>query len=347
MIFDALAGVTLGKIVLAPPERRELKRRARKRSLAAESLGPPVKSRAHPQPRRPRPTRKRSVFTVILAFCFGQSSPTSDGGGKKLPSATQRKQSKLLLCFAYVSDQKESSSCILWLVEVLQQLKRANEAQSVGVDFITEAKSTLQKVSSDHGLSSNDPKFRSLADEKFNALMTATLLAQPKSFRQAVASDWLEGQNWPCGFFTHCAISGTAIDWNNDPLSTKMQPLRSLATFSQFSFADLNALAKNFKDPFVADNIAIWHLIVAVCILSVLAGVLRIPAWNIAIAITMLAVGELIYLLTCAVAGQVCRYGIPFLELALCAVLTLIAGILDCFILRWNQSRNLQRGLSP
>ena len=128
--------------MLAPPERRELKRRARKRSLAAESLGPPVKSRAHPQPRRPRPTRKRSVFTVILAFCFGQSSPTSDGGGKKLPSATQRKQSKLLLCFAYVSDQKESSSCILWLVEVLQQLKRANEAQSVGVDFITEAKST-------------------------------------------------------------------------------------------------------------------------------------------------------------------------------------------------------------
>ena len=228
------------------------------------------------------------------------------------------------------------------LVEALQQLKRANEAQSVGVDFITEAKSTLLKVLSDHGLSSNDPKFRSLADEKFNALMTATLLAQPKSFRQAVASDWGEGQNWPCGFFTHCAISGTAIDWNNDPLSTKMQPLRSLATFSQFSFADLNALAKNFKDPFVADNIAIWHLIVAVCILSVLAGILRIPAWNIAIAVTMLAVGELIYLLTCAVAGQVCRYGIPFLELALCAVLTLIAGILDCFVLRWNQSRHLQ-----
>jgi hypothetical protein len=56
------------------------------------------------------------------------------------------------------------------LVEALQQLKRANEAQSVGVDFITEAKSTLLKVLSDHGLSSNDPKFRSLADEKFNAL---------------------------------------------------------------------------------------------------------------------------------------------------------------------------------
>src|SRR5260221_2785285 len=31
-----LAGVSLGRIVLAPPERRELKRRARKRSLAAE-----------------------------------------------------------------------------------------------------------------------------------------------------------------------------------------------------------------------------------------------------------------------------------------------------------------------
>src|SRR5260221_6912333 len=31
-----LAGVSLGRIVLAPPERRELKRRARKRSLAVE-----------------------------------------------------------------------------------------------------------------------------------------------------------------------------------------------------------------------------------------------------------------------------------------------------------------------
>src|SRR5258708_13395545 len=31
-----LAGVSLGRIVLAPPERRELKRRARKRSLAME-----------------------------------------------------------------------------------------------------------------------------------------------------------------------------------------------------------------------------------------------------------------------------------------------------------------------
>src|SRR5260370_3725684 len=33
---SALAGVKLGRIVLAPPERCELKRRARKRSLAAE-----------------------------------------------------------------------------------------------------------------------------------------------------------------------------------------------------------------------------------------------------------------------------------------------------------------------
>src|ERR1700751_2706529 len=31
-----LAGMDLGRIVLAPPERRELKRRARKRSLAVE-----------------------------------------------------------------------------------------------------------------------------------------------------------------------------------------------------------------------------------------------------------------------------------------------------------------------
>jgi len=39
-----------------------------------------------------------------------------------------------------------------------------------------------------------------------------------------------------------------------------MQPLHGLATFSNFSFADLNALAKNFNGPFLADGIAVWHL---------------------------------------------------------------------------------------
>jgi hypothetical protein len=37
---------------------------------------------------------------AILAFCFWRLSPPSGGGGKRSPSATQRKQSKLLLCFA-------------------------------------------------------------------------------------------------------------------------------------------------------------------------------------------------------------------------------------------------------
>jgi hypothetical protein len=229
------------------------------------------------------------------------------------------------------------------LVETLQRLKRANEAQKVSTDFITEAKSTIEEVLTAHGLSSNARSFRTLIDEKFNALTKATLLTQPASFRQAVASDWLEGQIWLSGLFTHCLISGTAIDWDNDPLSGKMQPLHGLATFSNFSFADLNALAKNFTGPFLADEIAVWHLAVAICILSVVAGILRVPAWNTVTAVWMLVVGELIYLLSCAVAGQVCRYGIPFLELVMCAALTLVAGILDILFDRLKSSKLANR----
>jgi hypothetical protein len=218
------------------------------------------------------------------------------------------------------------------LAETLQRLKHANEAQKAGTDFISEAKATIAEVLSAHGLSSSAPSFRTLGDEKFNALMKATLLAQPASFRQAVASDWLEGQNWLCGFFTHCSISGTAIDWDNDPLARKMQPLHGLATFSNFSFADLNGLAKTFAGPFLADGIAVWHLALAVCILSVVAGILHVPAWNTVTAVSMLVVGELIYLLSCCVAGQICRYGIPFVELVMCAALTQVAGILDVLL---------------
>jgi hypothetical protein len=46
----------------------------------------------------------------------------------------------------------------------------------------------------------------------------------------------------------------------------------------------------------------------------------------------MIIVGELVYLLSCCVAGQVCRYGIPFLELVMCAALTQVAGILDILV---------------
>ena len=218
------------------------------------------------------------------------------------------------------------------LVETLERLRHANEAHKVGTDFISEAKATIREVSYAHGLSSNAPSFQTLMDEKFNALMRATLLAQPASFRQAVGSDWLEGQNWRCGFFTHCSISGTAIDWDNDPLSIRMQPLHGLGTFSNFSFADLNGLAKNFAGPFLADEIAVWHLAVASCILSVVAGILRVPAWNIVTAVSMLVIGELVYFLSCCVAGQVCRYGIPLLELVMCAALTQVAGILDVLL---------------
>jgi hypothetical protein len=225
------------------------------------------------------------------------------------------------------------------LVETLQRLKRANEEHNVGTDFITEAKATIEEVSNAHGLSSNAPSFRTLMDKKLNALTTATLLTQPASFRQAVESDWLEGQHWLCGFFTHCSIRGTAIDWDNDPLSRKMQPLHGLATFSNFSFADLNALANNFTGPFLADYIAVWHLVLAICILSMVAGILRVPAWNIVTAVSMLVLGELVYLLSCCVAGQVCRYGMPFLELVVCAALTQVAGILDILLDRLRSSK--------
>ena len=225
------------------------------------------------------------------------------------------------------------------LVETLQRLKSANEAHKIGTDFITEAKTTFGEVWSAHGLPSNSPSLPRLMDERFNALTKATLLTQPASFRQAVASDWLEGQNWQFRFFTRCAIRGTAIDWDNDPLSSKMQPLHGLATFSRFSFADLDALAKNFTGPFLADQIAVWHLVVAICLLSMVAGILRVPAWNIVTALSMLVVGELVYFLSCSVAGQVWRYGLPFLALVICAALTQVAGILDLLSDRLRSSK--------
>ena len=190
------------------------------------------------------------------------------------------------------------------LVETLRRLKRANEANKIGPDFITEAKATIEEVSTADGRSSNVRSLGKLIDEKFNALMMAALLAQPTSFRQAVASDWLEGQNWLSGFFTHCSISGTAIDWDNDPLSRKMQPLRGLATYSNFSFADLTAFAKNFAGPFLADNVVVWHLVVATCILSAVAGMLRVPIWNIVTAVCMVVIDELVYLLAVVLPGK-------------------------------------------
>jgi len=224
------------------------------------------------------------------------------------------------------------------LVETLQRLNRANEGHKIGPDFITEAKVTIEEVLIAHGLSSNAPSFGTLMDKKFNALTTATLLTEPASFRQAVASDRLEGQNWQCGYFTHSAIRGTAIDWDNDPLSRRMQPLHGLATFSNFSFADLNALERSLSGPFLADAIAIGHLVVAICILSLVGGILRVPTWNTVMVAWMLVVGELVYLLSCGVAGQVSRYGIPFLELVLCAALTQAAGILDVLLDRLGSS---------
>ena len=117
-----------------------------------------------------------------------------------------------------------------------------------------------------------------------------------------------------------------------------MQPLHGLATFSNFSFADLNALERGLSGPFLADAIAIGHLVVAICILSLVGGILRVPTWNTVMVVWMLVVGELVYLLSCGVAGQVSRYGIPFLELVLCAALTQAAGILDVLLDRLGSS---------
>ena len=225
------------------------------------------------------------------------------------------------------------------LVETLQQLKLADDAHNISPDFITEAKVTMEQVATAHGLSTNNPSFSSVMDKKFNALTTATLLVEPASFRQAVVNDWLEGQNWRCRYFTYCSIGGTAIDWDNDPLGRKMQPLHGLATFSNYSFADLKTLANDFTGPFLGDGIAVWHLVAATVILSLVAGVLRVPTWNIIMVVGMLWVGELVYLLSCGVAGQVWRYGIPFLELVLCAALTQIAGILDVLWERLGSSK--------
>jgi hypothetical protein len=215
------------------------------------------------------------------------------------------------------------------LVETLQRLKRENEAHKLAGDFITEAKATAADVSRAHGLPAHGPSAAAVVDKEFNALTTATLLAQPASFRQAVGSDWLESQSWTSDHFTRCLIGGTAIDWENDPLSGKMQPLRGLATFASRSFDDLKALAKNFNGPFLADQIMVWHLLAAIFVFSIVAVRLRIAAWKTLSAVSMLVVGELLYLLSCSVAGQVCRYGIPFLELVVCGALTLLAAILD------------------
>jgi len=220
------------------------------------------------------------------------------------------------------------------LVETLQRLKRENEAHKLAGDFISEAKNTIADVSRAYGLPVNARSFGTLVDKKFNALTAATLLAQPASFRQAVSSDWLESQTWTSNHFTRCSIGGTAIDWENDPLSSKMQPLRGLAPFASWSFDDLKALAKYFKGPFLADQIIVWHLLAATCVFGIVAARLRIPAWKILTAVSMLAVGEFLFLLSCAIAGQVCRYGIPFLELVVCGVLTLSAAILDRIAVR-------------
>ena len=225
------------------------------------------------------------------------------------------------------------------LVETLQRLKLANEAHQMGSDFISAAKTTLEEVSNAHGLSPNTPSYRKLMDQKFNALTKTTLLVEPAPFRQAVLADWLDGQQWRCGLFTHCSISGTAIDWEHDPLGKKMEPLHGLAPFSRFTFAELNALAKSFTGPYLADEVVIWHLVVAVGILSVLAVMIRVPAWHILTALSMLAVGELIYWLSCCLAGQVCRYGIPFLELVMCAALMQVGGILDALLSRRDTGR--------
>ena len=66
---------------------------------------------------------------------------------------------------------------------------------------------------------------------------------------------------------------------------------------------------------------------------------LRVRAWNTLTAASMLVVGELVYLLSCSVAGQVYRYGIPFLELVMCAALTQVAGILDVLLDRLGSSK--------
>jgi len=68
VIIGTLAGVTLGRIVLAPPERRELERRARKRSLAAELV------------------RRAEVILMLAAGHsyreVGQRLDCSDGSGR-------------------------------------------------------------------------------------------------------------------------------------------------------------------------------------------------------------------------------------------------------------------------
>jgi hypothetical protein len=225
------------------------------------------------------------------------------------------------------------------LIETLQRLKLADEAHKLSGDFITEAKATIEEVSRAHGASTNIRSFRTAMDEKFNALTAATLLAQPASFRQAVGSDWLESQTWTSDHFTRCLIGGTAIDWEHDPLSNKMQPLRSLATFANWSFDYLRTFANHFKGPFLADEVSVWQLVVAICVLGVLAAGLRVPTWKVLAAVSMLAVGEILYLLSCSIAGQVCRYGIPFLELVICAALTLLAAILDSLLDRVGLSK--------
>jgi hypothetical protein len=215
------------------------------------------------------------------------------------------------------------------LVETLQRLKRENEAHKLAGDFITEAKATVADVARAHGLPAHGRSSATVVDKEFNALTAATLLAQPASFRQAVGSDWLESQSWTSDHFTRCLIGGTAIDWENDPLSGKMQPIRGLATFASRSFDELKALAEYFEGPFLADQIMVWHLLAAIFVFSIVAARLRVPAWKTLSAVSMLVVGEILYLLSCSIAGQVCRYGIPFLELVVCGALTLLAAILD------------------
>ena len=211
------------------------------------------------------------------------------------------------------------------LAESLKRLAQAYESHAVTSDFITEGKRTFEEVLIARGLASS-PKH---VDEELNKLTKLTLLNEPASFRQAVWNDWSDGHRWLCGLFTRCVVSGTGIDWDHDPLARKMQPLRRLRTFSGFTFAELNTLSKNFPEAFLADKIVIWQLVLIGCCLSVVGFISRLPIWVPLTGILILLVGELVYFLTLSIAGQVCRYGIPFLELVLCSVLTPGAAMLD------------------
>ena len=220
------------------------------------------------------------------------------------------------------------------LAESLKRLAQANESQTITSDFITEGKRTVEEALIARGLASS-PKH---VDEELNTLTKLTLLTEPASFRQAVWNDWSDGHRWLCGLFARCLVAGTGIDWDHDSLAGKMQPLRRLQTFSGFNFAELKTLSMNFPEVFLADKIIIWQLVLIGCCLSIVCLISRLPIGVPLTGILILVVAELLYCLTVSIAGQVCRYGITFLELVLCAVLTQAAAILD-LCLNWLNVR--------